>query len=149
MDSGHSYRTRRTESWLASEIFLTGVSAMKSVMGFGWAMPISSFIERMPRFLHQEGCARFEIVDDAIAMLHDDGAELDGFDTQRQEIHGCLVVHRTAVAGDFDPFRNRLRQGQVGDGGDALTAHPDDDPLVPGCASAPGGMPGWGMSLPG
>ncbi len=36
-------------SKLGSEIFLTLVRAIKSVMGFGWAMPISSFIDRMPR----------------------------------------------------------------------------------------------------
>ena len=33
---------------------LTGVSAMKSVIGCGWAMPINSFIERDTAFLHQE-----------------------------------------------------------------------------------------------
>ncbi len=47
-------------SGLASEIFLTGVSAMKSVMGCGWAMPINSFIETDAAFLHQEGGARFQ-----------------------------------------------------------------------------------------
>ena len=78
-----------------------------------------------------------QVVDDAVAFLHDDGAELDGLHAQGQEVRGGLVVHGAAVAADVHAHPGDVGQGQVADLRDALAGQADDDALLPGLSSRP------------
>jgi len=72
-----------------------------------------------------------EFVDDAIAVLHHDGAELHAAGAEGEKVGRRLVVHRAAVARDRQAHAGDAGEGVITDRQDALAGEADDDALLP------------------
>ena len=80
---------------------------------------------------HEVGETFGEFFDDADAVFHGDGAELDVDGAKGEEVCGIAVVHGSAVARDGDAGIAHRVERAVGDGGDAVAAHADEDAFIP------------------